>query len=73
MIVPDPLVVEQMEFENTEAATNNTTEANETVMADDNVEPKTMLPPLYNQSSPIMLFLPQGLIPWNAHSIKMSW
>jgi hypothetical protein len=40
VIVPDPPVVEEMEVENNEVATTNTTEANDTVMAEDNVEPK---------------------------------
>jgi len=52
VIVPDPPVLEQMEVENPEAATNNTTEANDSVMAEDNVEPKgnaatnTSVPPI---------------------------
>ena len=40
MIVTDPLVLEQTEVENTEAATNNATEVNDTIMAEDNVEPE---------------------------------
>ena len=40
--MPDPPVVEQMEVENTEAATNNATEANDFVMAEDNVETEQM-------------------------------
>ena len=40
VIMLDPPVVEEMEVENNEAATTNTTEANDTVMAEDNVEPE---------------------------------
>ena len=38
--MPNPPVLEQMEVENPEAATDNATEANDTVMAEDNVEPE---------------------------------
>ena len=34
----DPLVVEEMEVEANVASTNNNTEANDTIMAEDNVE-----------------------------------
>nr|XP_020159594.1 uncharacterized protein LOC109744859 [Aegilops tauschii subsp. strangulata] len=40
VIVPDPHVHEAMEVEANEAATTNTTKANDTVMVDDNVEPE---------------------------------
>ena len=40
MIVPDPPVIEQMEVANNGAATNNATEANDSVMADGNMEPE---------------------------------
>ena len=38
MILPDPPVI--LEVENNEAATTNNTEANDTVMAEENVEPE---------------------------------
>ena len=40
MIVPDPPVLEAMDVESNEAATTITTEANDNVMAEDNVEPE---------------------------------
>ena len=52
VVVPDPPVIEQMEVENTEAVTNNATEANDTVMVEDDVEPEdnaatdTIVPPI---------------------------
>ena len=38
MIVPDPPVLQQMEVENTKAATNTATDVNDVVMAEYNVE-----------------------------------
>ena len=40
VIVPDPPVLHRTEVENTEAATNTATNANDVVMAEDNVEPE---------------------------------
>ena len=40
MIAPVPPVIEETEVENTKATTKNATDANEDVMAEDNVEPE---------------------------------
>ena len=45
VIVPDPPVVEAMEVESYVAATTITTEANDAVMAEDNVEPEVNAAP----------------------------
>ena len=41
--MPDPPIIAQTEVENTEAATTNATKANDSVMAEDNVEPEDPL------------------------------
>ena len=51
VIVPDPQVVEQMEVENNEAATNNASESNDIVMAEDNVELATTSVPEANAAT----------------------
>ena len=43
--MPDPPVIEDTEVENTEAATNNDTEAIDIVMAEDNVAPEANVMP----------------------------
>lgn len=57
--VPDPLAI-QVEVENTEAATNNTTEANDVVMAEANVAPKVDMVPEAN-------FAPEAIVQHEAH------
>ena len=59
VIVPDPPVVEQMEIENTEAATNNATEANDPLMVEDNVEPKANV----NAEATVMQITIDGDVP----------
>ena len=58
-IVSDPPVVDQMEVENTEAATNNATEANDPVMAEDNVEPEANV----NVEATVMPVITDGAVP----------
>nr|XP_040254054.1 uncharacterized protein LOC120972648 [Aegilops tauschii subsp. strangulata] len=64
-------VAEDIPVENPEADTNNVIQANDSVMAEDNVEPKanenaevTLMPIISDGTVP-----PQGLTPWNRHSI----
>ena len=68
VIMLDPPVVELMEGENNEAPTYNSTEANDTVMAEDNVEPDanvatdTIVQPITSEDA----VPPKDLIQWNA-------
>ena len=59
VIVPDPPVLEQVEVENTKAATNNATKANDTVMAEDNVEPEANV----DTEATVMPIISDGTVP----------
>ena len=59
MIVPDPPVVDQMEFVNNEAATNTATEANDPVVAEYNVEPEANV----NVEASLTPVLTNGVVP----------
>ena len=74
--MPDPPVVDQMEVENNEAATNTATESNDRVMAEDNVEPEANV----NAEASVMLVLTDGVVPppqprtmETAFIVKGSW